>query len=306
MADRLRENEAGAKGVRRLVRKQVGKALQALGDTDTPSDDAVHAARKELKKARAGLRLLREALGGRVYRRENEALRDAARPLTEVRDAKVLVATLDDLAERFPDEVDAAGLGKVRRALLKDQREVRQRVLQEGALAPVREALEGARKRAKEWPVGGDWSVLGAGLKRTYRAGRDAFTAAREDPSDENLHEWRKQAKYLGHQLVMLQPIRLGLLGKLADQAHDLGDRLGDDHDLTVLRGTPEGEPDRFPDRDAVADLGHLMERRRAELQKEAATLGRRLDAKKPKVFTGRLKKYWRAWRSGARAASAG
>src|SRR5439155_102761 len=62
--------------------------LEALGDSDEPSDDAVHDARKELKNARAGLRLVRDALGGRVYRREDAGLPDAPRPPTAGRGAK--------------------------------------------------------------------------------------------------------------------------------------------------------------------------------------------------------------------------
>src|SRR5262249_5267423 len=157
-------------------------------------------------RVRAGLRLLREALGSRTYDRENSCVRDAARPLTEVRDAGVLVDTVDRLAERFRDEIDSHALSELRRKLLEHQREVRREVLTDGTdLNPVKMTLEGAQERAKEWPIGKKgWSVLGSGLKRTYRRGRDAFEAVRQVPSTENLHEWRKQVKYLWYQLRVL------------------------------------------------------------------------------------------------------
>src|ERR1019366_5884992 len=47
--------------------------------------------RKCFKRVRAALRLVREDLGDDAYREENWCLRDAARPLTEVRDAEMLV-----------------------------------------------------------------------------------------------------------------------------------------------------------------------------------------------------------------------
>jgi CHAD domain-containing protein len=100
MAIGLRRSESGTQGLRRILREQIAKALEALGGT-TLSDEAVHSARKELKKARATLQLLRDALGDVVYKRENAALRDAARPLSEVRDAKVLLDTLVRLVERY-------------------------------------------------------------------------------------------------------------------------------------------------------------------------------------------------------------
>ena len=41
-----------------------------------------------------------------------------------------------------------------------------------------------------------------------YRAGREAFEEARRSPTVVHLHEWRKQTKYLWHELEMLHPIR--------------------------------------------------------------------------------------------------
>lgn len=300
MAGELRRTESGTKGVRRLLRKQAEKAREALRAGGRPlSDEAVHAARKSLKRVRAYLRLLRPELGERLYRRENAGFRDAARPLTEVRDAKVLVETLDQLGEHFADEVGGRVLSRLRRPLRQDQREVRRRVLEEGdALGPVRESLEAAPDRAKDWPVGGrGWSVLGAGLRQVYKAGRDAFAEARADPSVETWHEWRKQVKYLWHQLQALQPLWPPVLEEFADQAHALADLLGDDHDLVVLRDKLAGHPEQFPDREAVAGLVCLIDRRRAELQEQASALGRRLYEEKPRRFADRLGAYWGAWR---------
>ena len=59
------------------------------GDGATPPRSAaVHEVRKSLKKIRAALRLVRPVIGDKSYRRENTCFRDAARPLTEVRDAR--------------------------------------------------------------------------------------------------------------------------------------------------------------------------------------------------------------------------
>ncbi len=74
----------------------IATALAALR-AHKASDERIHQARKQLKRARANLRLLRDAIGKRAYARENAALRDAARPLSGVRDAMVLIQTLDRL-----------------------------------------------------------------------------------------------------------------------------------------------------------------------------------------------------------------
>jgi CHAD domain-containing protein len=300
MAKELTATKPGTREVQRILRKQVNRAREALkGKSASASDKEVHTARKQLKKARASLRLVREGLGSRLYRKENSSFRDAARPLTEVRDAKVLLETLDDLADHFPGAVSIPALAEVHLALEEYQHEVRERVRKESSLGAVRDSLKETRKRARDWPLEGrGWSVLGAGLSRVYEAGRDAFEAARNEPSVENLHEWRKQVKYLWHQVEVLQPLWPSTLEGLAEQLHTLAGHLGDDHDLAVLRQKLQDEPGRFPDRDTAGALIGLIDRRRAELQKQAFFLGPRLYAEKPAQFAARLKGYWRAWRA--------
>jgi CHAD domain-containing protein len=137
-------------------------------------------------------------------------------------------------------------------------------------------------------------------VQRVYRNGREAFAVAQEEPSPEHLHAWRKQVKYLWHQLQVLQPIQLDQLTALADQAHALADALGDDHDLAVLAHKYLQDADRFPERATMATLADFIARRRAYLQEQAMTLGHQLYEAKPRLFVDRLRAYWRAWHSKA------
>jgi CHAD domain-containing protein len=302
MAKPLRHTKAGTTEVQRLLCHQIDQALKALEGHQPLSDAAVHGARKQLKKGRADLRLLRKALGSQTYVYENTALRDVARPLTAVRDARALLDTLDTLIEHSGVHAHTLALDRVRLALRDEYCEVRQRLLDaSNTLEILAASLRAARARAKRWPLGRrGWSVLGAGVKRIYRNGREAFAAAQEDPSQEHLHAWRKQVKYLWHQLQVLQPLRPGQLTALADHAHTLANVLGDDHDLAVLSHKFQEEPERFPDRATMQTLADLIARRRTHLQAQAMTLGRRLYEEHPRLFVDRLREYWRAWRGKA------
>jgi hypothetical protein len=101
MSFELHADESLTAGCRRVRVKEVKKALQELSAAEAPdADEDVHEARKRFKKVRALFKLVRRGLGPAVYRRENATFRDTGRPLTEVRDAKVLVDTLDRLARR--------------------------------------------------------------------------------------------------------------------------------------------------------------------------------------------------------------
>jgi CHAD domain-containing protein len=297
MAVALRRSESGTQGLRRIVRERIAKALEAL-DGKKLSDDAVHWARKELKKARATLRLLRDALGDAAYKRENAALRDAARPLSKVRDAKVLLDTLGRVVRRYGAPARALPLDGLRQALRREYAAIRRRILERpNALRPQRDALRRIFEPSARWPVGNHgWSVIGAGLKRVYRQGRKAFATSQAVPSPENLHEWRKQVKYLWHQLQVLEPLRPGAIGKRADRAHKLADYLGNHHDLSVLRNKVADLADAFPDAASRSALLALIDRYRTRLQDKAFVLGRRLYEKKSGVFATRFGQYWRDW----------
>lgn len=79
MAYRLRQEACDARGVLGAVREQVIDAIEALvrgGD----EEEAVHTARRRIKKARSALRLTRRGLP-ELFDRENDALRVAAQTL---------------------------------------------------------------------------------------------------------------------------------------------------------------------------------------------------------------------------------
>ena len=301
MAFQLKPDESVAKGVRRLARGQIDKALDGLtGRNGTDPEEAVHDARKRFKRVRALIRLARGGLGRKLADREDTRFRDAGRPLSEVRDAGVLVQAFDGLVEGRPESISP-----VREVLLRRKREVCRRVLEEGdALAKVARTIEEARSDVKRWEVAGDdWDALEGGLERIYRRGRRAFREASEAPTDESLHELRKRVKDLWYVMDILKPIRPGYTEGRGEEAHRLADHLGDDHDLAVLRQALSGSGDMPCDCAAVEVILPLIDRRRAELQRDAFALGRSIYSERPKDFVARLGAYWRAWRSEAEAA---
>ena len=77
-----------AKETRTALLQSLGTAILCFRRSASISDERAHDARKQLKQARAVLRLLRAELGDTVYRRENRVLRDASRTISPLRDAK--------------------------------------------------------------------------------------------------------------------------------------------------------------------------------------------------------------------------
>src|SRR5579884_2891531 len=93
----------------RVSREQLDRAIEELttGVRRDPTG-AVHTARKAIKKERSLLRLYRATLPAGRRRRANQDLRTTARSLSGRRDADVMVATLDQLAERFAGQLPAS------------------------------------------------------------------------------------------------------------------------------------------------------------------------------------------------------
>src|SRR5207237_4593957 len=81
-----------------------------------------------------------------------------------------------------------------------------------------------------------DWSsdVCSSDLQ----AGYGALVVASTEPTIENLHEWRKQAKYFGYQLQLLEPICRNVMDELGNPMQELTEALGDDHDLEIGRAS--------------------------------------------------------------------
>ena len=103
--------------------------------------------------------------------------------------------------------------------------------------------------------------------------------------------------KYLRYQLEFLEATKPEVMIEMAEQAHELADTLGLDHDLAVLEELLLSEmKDVTSDQDREL-LTNLIGKRRAELQDEAKEMGPQLYAETPKSFCKRLKNYWKAWK---------
>ncbi len=297
----LDPEESVRTGLVRCAREQLQVARHAL--SEQAADDpvrAIHTARKALKKERALLRLGHGAIPATQRRRENRALRDAARKLSGTRDADAMVATLDDLAEHFSGQLPASTFSAVREQLLL-ARDGAQAAGAGTGTASALEDLATIEARVESWKLErGDWRALDAGLLRTYRRGRKAFGRARREPTLANLHDWRKRVKDLWYELRLLSPVGGPAVRGQTQEARHLGEMLGTDHDLGVLSQTLARIDDAV-----AADLHPLrglIEHRREELQSEAMFAGRRLYAEKPQAFRRRMRSCWKAGRAQARA----
>lgn len=281
-----------------LLHATVGEALRQLTSARPVSDEAIHEARKNLKKARAALRLLRDGMGDAAYRRENAKLRDAGRLLTPLRDAKSLMEALDSLQKQYAGKLTDDTLASLHKILHANLARAR-RHFHPG---PARESAElnncvkliqnsvATAKRLKLRSI--EPAHIGPGLRQIYRKGRKARAEAMSDPTTEKLHEWRKQVKYLFNASDVLSSKESNGNGikKMLKRADRLADLLGGDHELAMLAHEIDREDRASASADAAMTktLHQFIDRRRAKLQKRAFKSGTKLYDQKPRKFAKR------------------
>jgi CHAD domain-containing protein len=293
---RLRSHEYVPDGIRRIARGQLELAHDELaGVSKRKLHEAVHETRKRLKRLRACVRLARDAIGDEAYEQENTAFRAAGRELSAGRDAKVLLETLDELRERFADELSERATARLRERLEEQQAaSAPARGRDDEGIDAVLAAIELARARTPAWTFSGDgFDAISPGLRRIYRRGRKRMRAATKDASPENLHEWRKRVKDLWHATQIVREAQPKRLKRVSRRAHDLADLLGDGHDLSMLRAYAESHPPCFEDEASREALLAVIDRRCRALRDKALKRGRKLYEPSPKRFVKRIERGW-------------
>ena len=289
MPYRLEPGEPVPEGMKRIAREELESAAELLAGADAPSrDEAIHEARKSLKKVRAVLRLLRPEVDA-IFPLENRRLRDTGRRLSDLRDATVLIETFDDLRERYRDELGRRSLASIRRELVA----ARQKQEHAGVARTIGRARAGIRAaagRSRRWPLRATgFAALAPGLKKTFGKAKRAMKDARRQGRPEDFHEWRKRAKDHWYHVRLLRDLAAGSMAAYEQRLHDLETWLGDDHNLVLLgdhlRACGEA---RCRPAELVCCFG-LIRRRQQELRRRSLAVGKEIYGERPREYVERI-----------------
>jgi CHAD domain-containing protein len=268
-----------------------GDPIEGSASHSSPTNPAelVHETRKAIKRMRALARLLRHELGEQEFERVSSSLRTAGQRLAGPRDAEVRVATLRGLVERHPKALALGGIHALREQLESERAVSVGPSGHEDVIADV----AAMRRQLARWSlVDHNFDAVAPGLERIYREGRRRGARVRREHDPQYVHNWRKRVKSLYYALDMLGAKQAKGSRRSARRADRLGEMLGEEHDLWMLRAYVEEHPDAFADdKDAPRKLLERIERRRKRLRKRALRLGARLYKRKPSSFTRRMRR---------------
>jgi CHAD domain-containing protein len=297
----LLADESVEDGIKRIVSEETSQAIKEIDNPRLKRSEAIHEVRKHCKKIRGVLRLVRSQFE-ETYQFENAWFRDTAKGLAELRDAEAIIETYDSLLDKFDDQIDRRAFAPMRRALTLRRKKIFEETgdLNE-KLKKIRARMDKAAARVADWQLNvEELDGIEGGLVATYRRGRKTMAAAYDDPTAENFHEWRKQAKYHYYHMELLRELWKPVMRSLSKETDELSDLLGDDHNLDVLHKTLLQSPKKYGKKRDIQVLLGLIDRRSAELRVEAKTIGARIFVEKPNAFGRRFRGYWEAWRSEA------
>lgn len=230
-------------GFRQTVIEPATEAAELLEKYELDRGRAIHQGRKDLKKLRAALRLIRDHADEEFIPAEGVRLRDAGRLLATARDADVKVQTLASLRQRRVLPISEPVLDEWAAALESDRDELLHRlddphvpVGAGGAMVRSIDAVIEECKSVAQWPVDGlTLRAARLALVRERARGIAAMGRVIEGGDDEAVHDLRKRMKDLWHHLDLLCDVLPELQPSHVERAHAVSDLLGDHNDLAVL-----------------------------------------------------------------------
>jgi len=290
MSGQLKRKEPVGRGLRRVCKLRLKKALANLKKSDQP--DAIHDVRKEVKKMRAVFRLGRAALGKKQYRKTAKTVRLAGKPLAAVRDARVTAKALELFAGKKASEFQG-----IKSSLEAYFAHSEWNFANNDSASLAELALKNVDRQLTDLNLKqAGWKDIRKCLKGSYTRGREAFQQAIAKPVPENLHAWRKRVKDLWYQLDFLCPEWPKDSKEILDSLEQLGEELGEDHDLVLLEHFVKEHCDASPE---AKELQHRIEVKRREYGTGARQLGARIYAKLPEEICAKLEKDWKNWHKG-------
>jgi len=221
---------------RQAVNEQLESARRhLLGAASADSERAIHEFRKATKRLRAILRLLEGTAPSKAVRSARRRLAKMARELAGPRELSVAHHTLSTVYQVLGRPADAPPLPVLAPSEIASRLDHARRELEHHA-SPILELFDGEFSP----------ECMLRGLMLSYEKGQRGFAEALRRPKAETLHQLRKRVKdrlYQQRLLVSLSPRNFKRENALLDE---LGELLGEHHDLVRLRALMRERPKAF------------------------------------------------------------
>ncbi len=291
----IRVNEKPDEAFRRIITEQIEFILK-LYESDEELSFIVHNSRKSFKRIRSTLRLIRFNMPDGWFKEQNIFFRDLSMQVSEMRDAHVLMESLEILQEDPTLRINAFNTAELLQLIQKEVEEQEQILREENVLQVKHDLLQKHTVLKEMTSIGNSLRDLTKGLKSIYGEGFKSMQTAYLNPNPEHFHEWRKQVKHLLYAREILDSVWTVTAGCAYIEVKELSDMLGLDHDLANLREYLQAKADSgdIP-AETAEDFRAEISKKRQKLQRLAEHLGKQIYAESDEFFIQHLDKHWKS-----------
>jgi len=300
MSYRLENSETLSFGLKRIVLELIDNSVFNFAKGNGSLNEDVHETRKNFKKTRTVLRLIRSDIGVESFRIENSFYRDSGRVLSDLRDSTVLIQTFDKLLKNSELEMSNFDFSIFRNFLVEKHKNISaSKHKKSEVINSLSTELLLARSRVFDWPISGDkFKIIKKNLQLIYEEGQVYMYAVFNEAIKENVHEWRKRVKNLWYSMRILSNLWPEIMSPLVTLLGKLSDNLGDTNDMFLLKERIITNHSKFKDDQHTKELINFIDRRIIDLLRDARSIGRKVYSEDSKYFVGRMQNYFEIWRS--------
>ena len=300
MSYRLENSETLSFGLKRIVLELIDNSVFNFAKGNGSFKEDVHETRKNFKKTRTVLRLIRSDIGVDSFRIENSFYRDSGRILSDLRDSTVLIETFDKLLKNSELEMSNFDFSIFRNFLVEKHKNISANKHKKSeVINSLSTDLLLARSRVFDWAISGDnFKIIKKNLRRIYKQGQRDMYAVFNEAIKENVHEWRKRVKNLWYSMRILSNLWPEIMSPLVTLLGKLSDTLGDTNDMFLLKERIITNQSKFKDDQHTKELINFIDRRIIDLLRDARSIGRKMYSEDSKYFVGRMQNYFEIWRS--------
>jgi len=300
MSYRLENNETLSFGFKRIVLELIDNSVFNLSKGNGSFNEDIHETRKNFKKIRTVLRLIRSHLQEKNFQLENSFYRSAGRTLSDLRDSTVLIQTFDKLLNKSELEMSNFDFSVFRDFLIEKHKNISAAKNKKSmVINSLITDIILARSRVFDWPISGDnFKIIKKNLQKIYEQGQGYMYAVFNESIKENVHEWRKRVKDLWYSMRILSNLWPEIMSPMVILLGKLSDSLGDTNDLFLLKERIITNQSKFKNDQHTRELINFIDRRIIDLLRDARSIGRKVYSEDSKYFVGRMQNYFEIWRS--------
>jgi len=211
---------------------------KCINNSKYSEEKKIHEVRKNIKKLRAVLRLVKYSGNIDTNKYWDKQLKEIAQSGSELREKYLMLNTLDDIVESYDLEINIIYFDYLYNRLTQDYNMLKFVLFDEMHLwESINHKVNNLKNKKDDIRLlSKGEKVIEQNLVMEYQKGREQMSTSQKDPTFKNCHQWRKSVKYLWYEIRILKIFSNIKLHGYLKKLHNLSEILGDAHDLSDLK----------------------------------------------------------------------